>query len=262
MTEGRLSGQTVVITGAGRGLGRAAAVGMAGEGARLWICARTEWELAKTAGQIRAGGGSAEARSLDLGDWGACLNFARAVGEASARIDVLINNAGLLRLRPIEKTSIDDWSQTLAVNLTAPFALIQAFLPGMRDHGGSVINVSSRAGVLGFAEESAYCASKFGLEGLTRALAAELEGSRVSINTLTPGLRIKPTSLTERDCESLPPAEKRHWNDPAELVPAFLLLAGLRGEVGGRRFDAHKLSQAIAREGIDAVRQRVKELAE
>lgn len=261
MIAGRLKGQTVVITGAGRGLGRAAAIGMAQAGAKLWICARTDSELAKTAGRINSGGGEVEVRRLDLTDWEACSNFADEI-LASHPVDVLVNNAARLQLKPIGKISRDTWLQTMAVNLSAPFLLMQKFFPHMRAHGGAVINVSSRAGVLGFSDEAAYCTSKFGLEGLTRALAKEVEGERVSINTLTPGLRIKPTSLTEKEYENLPPERREQWHDPKEIVPAFIFLAGLRGEVGGLRFDAQKLSRALAVEGFDLSPQRIKEIAE
>lgn len=86
-----------------------------------------------------------------------------------------LNNAGVLRLTPIETLTPGEWSQTIAVNLTAPYFLTRAVPPGMKERGGSILNVSSRAAVMGFKDESVYCASKFGLEGLTRALAVELE---------------------------------------------------------------------------------------
>ena len=258
---GKLFGQTVVVTGAGRGLGRAVAVGMAQEGAKLWICARTVSELTETANQIRALGGEVEVRKLDLAKWNACLNFAGDV-LASRHVDVLVNNAAILRSNPIDRISRDEWSQTIAVNLSAPFLLIQKFIPGMREHGGSVINVSSRAGVLGFSDEAAYCATKFGIEGLTRALAKEVEGQRVSINTLTPGLRIKPTSLTEKEYENMPLEKREQWDNPKKIVPAFIFLAGLRGEVGGLRFDAKKLTQTLTTEGFSLTSRQIKEIAE
>jgi NAD(P)-dependent dehydrogenase (short-subunit alcohol dehydrogenase family) len=258
---GRMSGQTVVVTGAGRGLGRAVAVGMAQAGAKLWICARTDSELAETANQIKGLRGEVEVRNLDLTQWEACEKFADEILDSS-QVDVLVNNAAILQFKSLESISKDDWSQTLAVNLSAAFLMIQKFLPGMSEQGGSVINVSSRAGVLGFSNEAAYCTTKFGLEGLTQALAKEFEGKRISINTLTPGLRIKPTSMTEKEFENLPPVERKQWNDPKEIVPAFIFLACLRGEVGGLRFDAQKLSQVLAVEGFDLSPQRIKEIAE
>jgi len=258
----RLSGRHAVVTGAGRGLGRAIAIGLADEGASLSICARTETELQRTADQIRSKGGQVESFAVNLADARACQELIADVKEGAPQIDILINNAGTLRLTPIEHLSCQEWTETLDVNLSAPFLLIQGFLPHMREHGGAIINVSSRAGVLGFKDETAYCASKFGMEGLTRALAVELSGSPVSINTVTPGLKIKPTSMSEEAYERLSEQERKAWNDPLQIVPAFLYLAGLRGEVSGRRFDAQVLSEELRKEGLDLDPARATELAE
>ena len=257
MTPGRLSGQVAVVTGAGRGLGRAVALGFAREGANLWICARTRAELEKTGQLVRAEKTRAELRVVDLAQSDTCRAFACEVLDMTRRVDVLVNNAGVLRLAPIEEITAAEWSQVLAVNLTAPFLLTQLFLPGMRIGGGSIINVSSRAGILPFKNECAYCASKFGLEGVTRSLALELAGTPVSINTVTPGLRIKPTSLTEADLENARAEERAQWQSPEKLVPAFLYLATLRGQATGLRFDAFKLSQLVRREGYGMTPERI-----
>jgi NAD(P)-dependent dehydrogenase (short-subunit alcohol dehydrogenase family) len=259
---GRFTGQTAVVTGAGRGWGRAIAVELARESASVWICARTGSELDRAADEIRSAGGAVEARRVDLSDGKSLSTFAAAVLQKSQSCDVLINNAGVLNLTPIEALTPEEWSLNLAVNLTAPFLLIRAFLPGMKKSGGSIINVSSRAGVMGFKDEAAYCTTKFGLEGLTRALAVELAGTKVSLNTITPGLKIKPTSITEEDFAALPEEKRREWNDPAILNPAFVYLSGLRGEVSGLRFDAFRLSEALRQEGLDIAPERAKELAE
>ncbi len=132
----------------------------------------------------------------------------------------------------------------------------------MKEQGGSIINVSSRAGVMGFKDEAAYCTSKFGLEGLTRALAVELEETTVSINSTTPGLKIKPTSMSEQAFQNLPASQQQAWNDPEALTPAFVFLALCRGEVSGHRFDAYRLSEAVRREGYDLTPSRVLEIAE
>ena len=109
-----------------------------------------------------------------------------------------------------------------------------------RDRGG---RADDR--VRGFGAQAAYCASKFGLEAFTRCLALELRGLRVSVNTVTPGLHIKPTSLTRSEVTETDAAERSAWNDPTELAPAFRFLAGLRGTVSGFRFDAHKLTRSL-----------------
>ncbi len=259
---GRLAGQTVLVTGAGRGLGRAVAVGLASEGAAVWVCARSEPELQTTAELIRAQGGAVEVRRVDLADDGACADLVASILATAGRVDVLVNNAAVLDLLPLEEIGPDRWGLTLGVNLTAPFLLSQGLLPGMRTRGGSIVNVSSRAGVLGFANEAAYCAAKFGLEGLTRAMAIELKGAPVSINTVTPGLKIKPTSVTDAQAVQRPARERDAWNEPARLVPAFVWLARLRGEVSGHRFDAHALSRRLAREGFELSPERAGEVAE
>ena len=199
---------------------------------------------------------------MDLADARACQELIADIRERAQRIDILVNNAATLRLTPIEDLGFQEWSQTLDVNLNAPFLLIRGFLADMRERGGSIINVSSRAGALGFKDESAYCTSKFAMEGLTRALAVELSGSPVSVNTVTPGLKIKPTSMSEEAFERLSEQEKKAWNDPVEIVPAFLYLAGLRGEVSGRRFDAQVLSEELRKKGLDLDPARAAELAE
>jgi NAD(P)-dependent dehydrogenase (short-subunit alcohol dehydrogenase family) len=203
-----------------------------------------------------------ESRTVDLEDERAVLELVAEMKEASKNIDILVNNAGILRLTPFDELSTREWSQTLAINLTAPYLLIRAALPEMKELGGSIINVSSRAGVLGFKDESAYCTSKFGMEGLTRALAVELEEYPISINTVTPGLRIKPTSLSEVEFEKLPPENKAEWNDPEAITPAFNYLAGLRGEVSGLRFDAERLSKAINDQETTLTPEQTRELAE
>lgn len=258
----RLEGRHAVLTGAGRGLGRALALSLAKQGASLTVCARTESELDRTVEQIRAAGGRVTAHRTDLGDPRACEELIAAVLSDVGGVDTLINNAGTLELAPIEDLSLQQWAGTLAVNLTAPYLLTRGFLPVMKRRGGSIINVSSRAGVTGFKEEAAYCASKFGLEGLTRALARELAGTSVSINTVTPGLKIKPTSMTDEAFHELSDEQRGAWSEPDAICPAFVLLAGLRGAVSGLRFDAYVLSGAIRREGFDLRPERIKELAE
>lgn len=240
-----LRGQTALVTGAGRGLGRAVAMGLARAGAAVWISARTQSELETTADQIAAAGGVVTVRRTDLADANDCAALAGEIISAAGAIDVLVNNAAVLQFLTIGELSLETWAQTMAINLTAPFLLTRAVLPGMRRRGGSIINVSSRAGVMPFARESAYCASKFGLEGLTRSVAEELHGLPISINTVTPGLRIKPTSITDQDVAG-GVAGAETWNDPALIVPAFLYLAARRGDVTGQRFDAQRLTSALA----------------
>jgi NAD(P)-dependent dehydrogenase (short-subunit alcohol dehydrogenase family) len=111
-----------------------------------------------------------------------------------------------------------------------------------------------------FVGEAAYCAAKFGMEAFSQVLALELGSGSISVNTVTPGLRIKPTSLTDAEVRRLPERERESWNDPAEIMPAFLFLAGLRGQVTGRRFDAAELTTALRTWGPETTLSRIHEL--
>jgi NAD(P)-dependent dehydrogenase (short-subunit alcohol dehydrogenase family) len=257
-----IAGVDVLVTGASRGLGRAVAEAFAAEGARVWICADHVAELERTKSLIDEAGGVACAITADLADPDECMSVAHTVSQGASRLQVVVNAAAVLQLRRVENLSVADWSHTLAVNLTAPFILTRELLAPLQTTGGSVINVSSRAGVKPFEQEAAYCASKYGVEALTGCLAIELRGAPVSVNTITPGLRIKPTSMTDEDVLSVPEPLRKQWSDPAEIMPAFVFLAGLRGEVTGRRFDAFVLTQALERLGIDGVLAKIDEIAE
>jgi len=235
---GRLDGMTAVVTGAARGLGRSVAYGFAKEGASLHICDRIEMPEIEGATNY----------TLDLRDRDASRDFAEEVARKAGRVDILVNNAAVLHYTPIGGVSDEEWDDIIAVNLTAPFVLCRAFLPFLGDGGGSIINVSSRAGAEGMKDEVAYCASKFGIEGLSRALAVEA-GDNVSVNTITPGMRIKPTMMSDAEEAALGPDE-RSWEDAKAIVPAFLLLALARGNPTGKRFEADKLSDELKRQGV------------
>lgn len=260
---------TVVVTGAGRGLGRGVAVAMAQEGARVWACDKTSDELDTTSKLILEGRKGAslgtsetvETRCFDLTSADACNRFAMEVLEQSPRIDCLVNNAAILERAPFSEVTTEAWEKTMAVNLTAPFLLSQRFLRGMGERGGSIINVSSRAGVLGFARQASYCASKFGIEGLTRSLSEELNDAPISVNTITPGMRIKPTNLTDQQDRDTPSSE-RVWKNPALIAPAFVYLALQKGQPSGCRFDAERLAQEIRMHGYELSPERAEDIAE
>lgn len=253
---GRLRGATVLVTGAARGLGAAATRALAAEGARCFLVDVRREELTRLGmelGMEVAGGDPSTGRVIgaDLAD-PAHLRGAVATVTAAARGDLtaFVHCAGVLPEAPIEATGDEDWERTLAVNLTSAFFLIREFAPLLAANGGgSVVLTSSRAGVRGFAGEAAYCASKFGLEGLSQALAAEWQGSGVSANTITPGARIKPTGMTT-EAEARLPAAERSWGSADPLGPAFPALALLRGSPTGRRFRADRVAAAVRAHGL------------
>ncbi len=214
--SGRLAGKIAVVTGGARGIGRAVVRAFAAEGASVHAIDRLGSELAASVGP------SVTPWTLDLQDADAVARIFAAIETNAGRIDVLVNNAGIIFFRPIEQTAVADWDRLLAVNLRGPFLCSRAVAPGMKARrSGAIINVSSNAGVRGGNDETAYCASKFGIEGFSRALAIEMAPHRVSVNTITPGHPVH-TAMSET---TYGPEQRKIWKDPAELTPAFVHLA-------------------------------------
>jgi NAD(P)-dependent dehydrogenase (short-subunit alcohol dehydrogenase family) len=187
----RLEGRTALVTGAGRGIGRALAVGLAESGAVPVLVARSADELAHTAGLVRERGGRAVELPADLGAPGAAAEVARRAEEAAGPVDVLVNNAATVQ--PLAASAGVDtaaWAAALQLNVTAPAELAFALLPGMLQRGrGGIVNVSS--GIVanpGFMiGANAYATTKAALEAHTLNLAAELEGTGVTANVYRPG---------------------------------------------------------------------------
>lgn len=251
-----LKHKVTLITGAGRGLGQAVALAYARQGAQVIAVSRTQSELDRTAEMIQAEGGRVVTMSVDLLQEEQVRQMVERVLSRFGRLDVLVNNAARLPLKAFEEMSMADWDRTLNVNLRAPVLTCKLFLPVMKAQGGgSIINVSSRAGVEGFEKETDYCASKFGLEGFSRALAMELKAYNIAVNTITPGgmtgyVPIKPTSVTQAEFDAMSEEEKSKWHDSIVLTEAFVYLALQDGNgLTGERVYAYDLSEQIRREG-------------
>ncbi len=254
-----LRGRRVLVTGAARGLGAAAARELAGEGAACILLDSAEDELQGTVRTLELrGAGPFPALLCDLADRQSTLAAAKSAKEASdGDLGCLIHCAGVLRRSPVAEVDDRAWDETLAVNLTAGFLLLRALLPELRaGGGGSVVLTSSRAGVSGFAGESAYCASKFAVEGLAQAAAADLRADRVAVNTITPGARrIKPTGMSEAEEQRIP-VSARGWGSAEDLGAAFCALALLpddrfpEGGPTGRRFEADRVADTVHRRGL------------
>jgi NAD(P)-dependent dehydrogenase (short-subunit alcohol dehydrogenase family) len=175
-----------VITGGAQGIGRRTSGLLAERGYRVAII--DLHEPAETLAAIRSAGGEAMGQAGDIADERAVGRFVEQVFEAYGRADVLVNNAGISLISPAEATAARDYRRVLEVNLVAPFLLAKAFGEKMLQAGsGSIINVASVAGLLGIADRAAYNASKHGLIGLTRTLAAEWGGRGVRVNAVCPG---------------------------------------------------------------------------
>jgi 2-deoxy-D-gluconate 3-dehydrogenase len=227
-----LRGRGALVTGAARGLGQAMALALAEAGAD--VAAIDVEPLDATAGELEARGVRGATREVDLGaltpDAAAdLLAWSRSeLGDVS----VLVNNAGRITRAPAAETAAEDWHEVLAINLTAPFFLAQAFAAPLLAEGGrgSIVNVVSMNSFQGGMQVPAYTASKHGLLGITRALANEWTERGIRVNGVAPGWM--STELTaalradaERDRALLARIPSGHWGEPADLAGAVVYLA-------------------------------------
>jgi NAD(P)-dependent dehydrogenase (short-subunit alcohol dehydrogenase family) len=180
------NGRVAVVTGGKKGIGRRTAELLAERGCRLAII--DLHQPSETINAIEANGGEAIGWTGNIADESTIENFARRVFDQYGPADVLVNNAGISLISPAEHTSLSDYRRVLEVNLIAPFLLAKTFGEKMLERrSGSIVNVASVAGILGIADRAAYNASKHGLIGLTRTLAAEWGGRGVRVNAVCPG---------------------------------------------------------------------------
>jgi 3-oxoacyl-[acyl-carrier protein] reductase len=244
----RFDGQTVIVTGAAHGFGRAIALGFAGLGARVVACDIVEGELRETGRVASEQGTPIDVRPLDVGNRDAVHRSAREVLESHGRIDVLVNDAGgvLGQVgRPLEDVSESDWRAIVAVNLDGAFYCSQAVAPAMKAaRYGRIINISSGAGLgVSLTGIQAYASAKAGQIGLTRQLAHELGPWGITVNCIAPGfVRSNPT--TEKQWQSYGEAGQRQLVErialrrlgtPDDIVHGVLFFAsGHAGWVTGQ----------------------------
>ena len=183
-----LAGKVALVTGASSGIGRALASTLAQAGASVVLAARRGDELAVAADAIRAAGGKAATVAVDLAERGALRAAAATVATAFGAPDIVVNAAGINVRKPLLEVADEDWDRTIALNLTAPFFLVQALAPAMIAKGwGRIINIASLQSVRAFADSAPYGASKGGIMQLTRAQAEALSRHGVTANAIAPG---------------------------------------------------------------------------
>ena len=222
---GGLEEQAALVTGASSGLGRAVAAALARRGADVALVARSEEDLREAEGEVSETGRRALVLPTDLASATETRQAVERTAEAFGGVDILVNAAGTDAPGPVADLDVEGWDRTLAVNLRAPFLLSGSVFPHMRRAGrGTIVNVSSVAGKKGWANASAYCASKFGLTGLTEALADEGRPYGIRACVLYPGAMAthwgawSPQERRGEDREEAPPTKVL----PPEEVAAFI----------------------------------------
>jgi 3-oxoacyl-[acyl-carrier protein] reductase len=185
----RFEGKVAIVTGAGRGIGRAIALRFAGEGARVACVSRTEENAKKISDEINAFRlDSAKAYAVDVVDHPAVQKVGARILDDFGRADILINNAGVTRDALAMRMSLEDWDSVIDTNLRGAFSFTQAIVRAMtKQRSGRIINISSVIGLMGNAGQTNYAASKAGLIGLTKSLARELASRDVTVNAVAPG---------------------------------------------------------------------------
>ena len=235
-----LNGKTALVTGGGRGIGEAIARHLAELGTKVVVCGRTETDIGRVAADI--GGRAIVADLTNRHSTDTMLETLAREGS----IDILVNNAGMAISAPLEKITDDDWNRVIALNLTAAFRLTRALVPLMVKRGwGRLVNIASNAGVSGYRYTAAYCASKHGLVGMTRALAIDLGLTGVTSNAVCPGwvatdmAEEAVTRIADKTGRSLREAKKvlasmspqQRFIEPSEIaaVVGMLCSEGARG---------------------------------
>jgi len=200
----RLENKVALITGGGRGIGRAIAIAFAREGARVAVSARTRQQVEEVAAEItRESGTESQAVVCDVSDAASVEQMFASVAETFQRSpDIMVNNAGIAESAPITRTDDELWQRHLAINLSGTFYCMRAALPNMLARGwGRVINIASIAGKTGAPYIAAYSSSKHGVLGLTRSVALEVGAKGITVNAICPGY--VDTDMTTRGIENI-----------------------------------------------------------
>jgi 3-oxoacyl-[acyl-carrier protein] reductase len=226
----QLANQIAVVTGAGRGIGRAIALKFAAEGADVACVSRTAENSEKVAGEIRALGRRAWAWALDVSDSKAVAEAAKKIEAQTGRVDILVNNAGVTRDGLLMRMSEEDWDTVLDTNLKGAYLFSKAFTRAfLRQRSGRIINVASVLGLIGNAGQCNYASSKAGLIGFTKSLARELGSRNITVNALAPGfIETDMTAVINEDLRKdvLGRIPLNRLGQPEDIAQAALFLAG------------------------------------
>ena len=185
----RVAGKAAIVTGAGTGIGRAIALALAREGAKVAVAGRRREKLEEVAQAIRQAGGEALVTVCDVSSEADSYRAVKDAEEAFGHVNVLVNNAGALSVSTVESISVEEWDRLMATNLKGPFLMSRAVLPAMRQAGGgAIVNVGSVLGLVAMKDRAAYCASKGGVTMLTKAMALDHAQEKIRVNCICPAI--------------------------------------------------------------------------
>ena len=226
----QLENQIAVVTGAGRGIGRAIALKFAAEGADIVCISRTKENSARVADEVRVLGRKAWAQAVDVADAKAVADCGERILGETGRVDILVNNAGVTRDGLLMRMSEQDWDAVLDTNLKGAFLFTKAFARSfIKQRSGRVINVSSIIGLIGNAGQCNYAASKAALIGFTKSVARELASRGITVNALAPGfIETDMTADLDKDVRGavLQKIPLNSFGQPDDIANAALFLAG------------------------------------
>jgi gluconate 5-dehydrogenase len=226
-----LNGQTALVTGSSRGLGRAIAEGMAKAGARLVVNGTDPARVETAVGELRAAGFAAEGAAFDVTDEAAVVSAFEGFDKAGIEIDILVNNAGIQMRKPLVEFSSADWRKVIETNLTSAFIIgreaAKRMIPRQR---GKIINIASLASELARPTIAPYTAAKAGIKNLTKSMAVEWAASGIQANAIGPGYMLTDMnqalmSNTDFNNWLMSRVPAKRWGNPDELVGAAIFLA-------------------------------------
>ena len=239
-----LNGQVTLVTGASRGIGHATAIAFAKAGAKVIIAARSGSALENIAGQIASLNGVCLPVQVDVTEETSVRQLVERAVAHFGRIDVLVNNAGAIVYGPAERATLEDWDTVIGTNLKGSFLCVREIIPIMaRQGGGHIINVASQAGLNGFPNLGIYCASKFGLIGLSKSLGRELLPSKIRVSYICPGwvdtglLAIFPQKMAAQASKA----------SPEHIAQQILRLAMIKPGTSSRGTLLHRIARVLKR---------------